>query len=273
MQDPSQPCPRTAPQAKRIQLVAIDLDRRHLTKTEQLGEQVMVKVNAGPAGASQASGVLGSGVYSHNRFGMYIRNHTVPVNPQSSRQQVVRAALSQLTDRWSQVLTAAQRTAWNLYAESTTVLDKFGAPIHLTGFNHYLRSNIPLVQQVQAPVDAGPTIFEVPEADPVFSVSISEATQIATCVYDDTLAWDNETGGFLILFMGSPQNPQRNFFAGPWRTMGVVPGVTGAPVASPVLATCTFAATQTQRVWCYARIARADGRISSPFRADCVVGA
>lgn len=224
-------------------------------------------------GIIQMTGSIAGNTFARNRFGNYVRARTIPTNPNTARQVAVRAALTELTARWSDTLTTAQRTAWNLYGASVIMQNKLGEAINLSGFNHYIRSNAILLHFGLAPVDAGPVVFELPAADPAFAIAGSEAAQQITVTYDDTMNWANETGGHLTVFQGSPQNAQRNFFDGPWRRMGGVSGVTGAPPASPEVMTPAFAIAEGQRDWCYARILRADGRISTPFRADVIVAA
>lgn len=234
------------------------------------GDRVLV--STGPAGAGQASGSMRSDTWSHNRFGMYVRNRTTPVNPNTARQVTVRSALTSLTVRWSQTLTAANRTAWNLYAASVVMKNKLGQDVLLTGFNHYLRSNVPRIQAGIAVVDAGPTIFELPDADPTFAISASEATQTIDFTFDNTLPWAAEVGSYMFKFEGSPQNPQRNFFGGPWRYLGNIDGAVVPPSSPDSETPIPFVVTELQRLWCYARIARLDGRISEPFRSDAFVG-
>jgi len=233
----------------------------------------MVLVASGPQGGGAASGSVGSLTYSHNRFGMYVRNRTIPVNPSSSRQAAVRSCLQQLTDRWGQTVTALQRSAWNTYAANITVKNKLGQDVLLTGFNHYLRSNIARLQASATIIDPGPGIFELPEADPTFAITASEATQQVSFTLDNTLAWANEDDGHLIKFVGLPQNPQRNFFGGPWRLCGTVDGDSETPPSSPDAQDSPWPIVEGQRLWAYARISRADGRLSQPFRADALVGA
>lgn len=233
----------------------------------------MVLVASGPQGGGAASGSVGSLVYSHNRFGLYVRNRTVPVNPSSSRQALVRSCLQQLTDRWGQTLTVAQRAAWGVYASNITVKNRLGQDVLLTGFNHYLRSNVARLQPGATIIDAGPAVFELPEADPTFAVTASEATQQISFTFDNALAWANEDEGHLIKFAGLPQNPQRNFFGGPWRLVGLVDGDSVTPPTSPDAQDSPWPIVEGQRLWCYGRITRADGRLSAPFRADCFVGA
>lgn len=224
-------------------------------------------------GVVQMSGSIAGDTFARNRYGNYARARTKPTNPNTGLQQAVRAALAFLTDRWSQTLTADQRTAWNLYASNVSMKNRLGEVIQLTGFNHYIRSNMIRTQANRPEIDDGPVVFELPAKDPMYAITASEATQEITTTYDDGLAWASETGGFMFLFGGQPQNPQRNFFAGPWRYYGYIPGVDAAPPAGPHVIDGEFAIAEGQHLWCYGRISRADGRLSEPFRSDVLVGA
>lgn len=230
----------------------------------------LVKLGGGVVGIS---GSIAGNTFARNRYGAYMRARTKPINPNTARQQAVRSALATLTTTWSQTLTAANRAAWKLYGESVSMLNRLGESIFLTGFNHFLRSNIPLSQAGGVAVAAGPTTFELPVTDPTFSVAASAGSQEITVTFDDTAAWCDEDEAHMLLYVGSPQNPQRNFFAGPWRYAdklsgdGVTPPETGATIAS------SFVITEAQKIWVYGRIVRADGRLSQPFRANVAVGA
>lgn len=224
-------------------------------------------------GVVQMSGSIGGTTFARNRYGNYARAKTKPINPNTGLQQGVRAALAFLTARWGQVLTAGQRTAWNLYGSNVAMTNRLGETVQLTGFNHYIRSNSFLRVHGKTLVDNGPTIFELPAQDPSFTIAGDEASQQLTVSFDDTMDWDNETGGYLVYYQGTPQNPQRNFFAGPWRLLSFTAGVTGVPVASPVVEANVFAVAEGQRQWAYARIHRADGRVSEPFRDDAFISA
>lgn len=224
-------------------------------------------------GIIQMTGSVAGNTHARNRYGNYVRARTKPVNPNTARQVAVRSAIAYLTERWSETLTAAQRAAWNLYAASVTMKNKLGESIFLSGFNHYIRSNVNSVVIALSPVDAGPTIFELPSKDTTFNVTASEATQNITANFDNTMAWASETGGLLFMFQGTPQNPQRNFFNGPWRFWTAVQGVDPGPAVTPKIAPAVFGIAEGQHIWVYARIMRADGRLSEVFRADCFCGA
>lgn len=219
-------------------------------------------------GIGAISGSIGSWVFARNKGGQYIRNRAIPVNPNTAFQVAVRAAMAYLVNRWANTLTGAQRTAWNLYASNVSMLNRLGEAIYLSGFNHYIRSNMIRKQIGQAIIDAGPIIFELPAQDPTFAFTASEAIQQLVFTYDDTMDWAVEDGSFLLLFEGKPQNAQRNFFDGPWRVTGaesgIDPGGPGGSLARPTV----YGIGELQHLWAYARISRADGRLSEPFRAD-----
>lgn len=219
-------------------------------------------------GITEMRGSIAGNVYSRNRYGAYVRARTVPVNPQSALQTEVRSSIAALAVRWSSTLTAAQRTAWNLYGSSIAMSNKLGETIFLSGFNHFIRSNLFLERNNLTRVDSGPVIFELPAADPLFAITASEATQIVSYAFDTTLAWANEDDGWLIFEMGSPQNAQRNFFDGPWKHVAAAAGAAAGPPVSPAGPASPYAIAEGQRIWAYARILRADGRLSEPFRAD-----
>lgn len=224
-------------------------------------------------GITQMAGSIAGNVFARNRYGNYVRSRTKPTNPNTARQQAVRASLAQLTVRWAQTVTAAQRAAWDLYASNVIMTNRLGETTHLSGYNHYLRSNCAVLQAGGTIVDAGPVIFELPNQDPTFAITGSEATQQISFVFDNALAWANEDDAYLLKYQGLPQNPQRNVFFGPWRFVGKVDGDAMTPPSSPDAQDVAFAIAETQHQWCYARILRADGRLSAPFRDDCFIAA
>jgi len=230
----------------------------------------LIKFGGGVVGMS---GSIAGTTFARNRYGSYARARTKPVNPNTASQVAIRAAMAFLTNYWSQNLTAGQRTAWNLYGSNVVMTNKLGESMNLSGFNHFIRSNTMRKRVGLGVVDDGPVVFEIPTEDPTFSITASEATQQITYTYDDGLDWADENGGWLMMFQGVPQNAQRNFFAGPWRYNTVVEGVNGAPPAGPKVAAAVFAIAEGQHQWAYARIYRADGRLSQPFRADVLIGA
>ena len=219
-------------------------------------------------GIVDARGSVAGNTFSRNHYGAYVRARTTPINPKTDRQIAVRASVAFLSAMWSVTLTAVQRTAWNLYGSSVAMKDSLGATMYLTGYNHFIRSNTIRKMMAWPLVSAGPTIFEIPAHDPTFAVTATEAGQTITTAFDITMAWAVEDDGYIVFFQGKPQNAQRNYFGGPWRYFGGEIGIDpGGPVA-PFVYPVQFAIAEGQRQWVYARILRADGRMSEPFRDD-----
>lgn len=212
---------------------------------------------------AQASGSLDGTVFSHNRFGRYTRNRTIPVDPASARQQIVRTLFAAYAAAWSQTLTAAQRTAWNTYAANVPVINKLGDTVYLTGFNMYIGSNTPRSQAGIGGVLSGPTIFTLPEADTSFAVSASEATQLITVTFDDTRDWCDEDGGFMSVSCGNPQGGQIGYFGGPWRFADSIDGDSITPPTTTETVSAPYTISEGQIIWVRYRIAKDDGRISN----------
>lgn len=223
-------------------------------------------------GIIQASGSIAGNTHARNRFGNYIRPRTKPVNPNSDNQAAIRSALSYLVNAWNVELTAAQRTAWNTYAAAVAMNNRLGETIYLTGFNHFVRSNTEIKRQAITVVEDGPTVLSLPEKDPTFAVAGDETSGNLSVTFDNALGWANEVGGYLFVYMGVPQLATRNFFAGPWQYADKVSGA-ATPPTSPATMTAPMTLTTGQKVWCYSRLVRADGRLSEPMYDSFIVTA
>lgn len=218
----------------------------------------------------EKSGSKGGSTYARNRFGAYCRQRTKPVNPSTPLQQEQRSRFALLTNLWNSVLTPAERAAWDLYAANVPMLNRLGQVINPTGFNHYCRSNSLILQAGGDRVDAAPQIYLKGEQDPTFAVEASESDQKLNVTFDNTLDWANEVAGFMAIFLGSPRMTNINFFKGPWRYTGKIVGATSPP-SSPQALDVSFPVTKGQKIWAQARIIRADGRVSDPFRCAGLV--
>jgi len=221
----------------------------------------------------QISGSIGGITGSRNRFGQYFRQRSMPVNPDTGRQQEIRQHFSNVTARWSQTLTQAYRNGWNLYGDSVVMKNKLGQDVYLTGFNHYVRTNVARLQAGLDEVDIPPVVFSLPAADSTFDAAISEATQLATITFDDTASWCSADGAALITLMTTPKDVGRDYIVGPTRYMDVIEGDSVTPPTSTVTQSVPFVCSENQKVIVYARIATADGRLSEPFRVTPTVAA
>jgi hypothetical protein len=221
----------------------------------------------------EGSGSMGGTTYSHNRYGQYMRNRRVPVNPNTALQDAVRTVFADLAQRWNSTLLTAQRSAWNNYAANVAVKDKLGQDIYLTGLNHYLRSNCALIQGGLTRVDDGPVIFTLPDTDPAFVVTASEETQLLSIAFNEDLDWCDEDGAAMLVSSGIPVNPTVNFFGGPFRFADAIEGDSVAPPTTPQTMTSPWQIAVDQRVYSRARIVLADGRLSNFFGSNFLCAA
>jgi len=214
------------------------------------------------AGIVQMSGSIAGDVHARNRFGNYIRPRTKPVNPHSTRQEKSRTIVSFLAEYWHGDLIDTQRGLWRDYANSVIMKNRLGESIHLTGFNHFIRSNSAQLRMAEAVIPDAPTILNLPEKDPLLVCSeedIAAQTFSFTC---DTDGWapNGDTKFGILLYQGEPQLASRNFFAGPWRYMDFIDATEGAAGTGTVAAGFPFALGQ--RVWFQARVMTLSGRLS-----------
>lgn len=219
----------------------------------------------------QRSGSVGATVYSHNRYGAYIRARSVPVNPNTSRQVAVRNALRALSINWENVLTPAQRAAWEEYGDNVTWKNRLGDTVNLTGLSHFIRSNALRLQSGIAQVDVAPVIFNLAKAEPALVVTASEATQDFTITGQDPNDWIGEVDAWQFFYMGLPQNANIKFFGGPYRLLTATPGA--GPPPFPIVIAAVFPIAEGQRVWVRSRIARGDARLSEFAEVNILVAA
>lgn len=219
---------------------------------------------------AQPSGSLGGIVFSHNRGGQYMRNRSIPTNPNSIFQQTVRAAMASLAARWTDTLTAVQRLAWDTYAENVPLPNRVGDPINVGGLGMYVRSNVPRIQFGLAVVDDAPTTFNLGEWTAPGITSITASTSVAIITFEEADAWLDEDGSAMLIWDSDPKSPGVNYFKGPYKPSGTILGDAVTPLTSPQNVNLTHAPSAGNKTFLKMRVTRADGRLSSIFRDGLV---
>jgi len=224
-------------------------------------------------GISAVSGSIGGTVFSRNRYGAIARNRSIPVNPNSSRQQAIKNIMGSVVASWFNDLSLAQRQAWSVYAAAIPRTNKLGQTITLTGFNHYVRTNISRVSNGFTRILDGPVNLTLPPTDGIFDVAWSEGSQEVSVTFDTNADWVTQDSAFMSIHQGAPQNSAIQFFGNHFRRIGNILGDSGSPPTSPQTIAVDFPIAQTQKVWGFGRVQEVDGRLSDKFRADSVVTA
>lgn len=109
----------------------------------------------------QLSGSAGSTVASHNRYGSYFRNRTVPVNPATPSQTTARALLTGFSQAWK-TLTASQRSGWQQLADLDPIADSQSQSVILAANAYYVRFNTIRNTVGLARLDDAPGAVELP---------------------------------------------------------------------------------------------------------------
>lgn len=214
---------------------------------------------------TKVSGSIGGLTGAHNKGGLYFRARATPTNPNSVYQQAVRNAIAQLTSRWQQTLTPAQRAAWAVYADNVPLVDALGEARSIPPLAHYTRSNVPRLQAAMAIVDDGPTVYSLATFSGV-SFTVDASGDTASVVYVNTDDWADTDGGALLCYFSRPQAQSIGYFKGPYRFAEAVLGSTSTPPTSPEEVDLPFPVEAGALVFGQFRATNADGRLSAPFR-------
>ena len=204
---------------------------------------------------TQASGSVGGLTYTRTPSGMVIRARSMPVNPSTNRQQIIRGAVSTLATYWVETMSDSERQGWIDYAANVTRRNKLGDQIHISGLNEFIRSNSIRLQTGNAMVVDAPTIYDT--GAPMEGGVI---TQAETTPFAVTLTWTGaaDPSTTAVIYVSKPQNSTINFFKGPYQLQEAVG-------AGPGTATLTPGAgwVAGNKIFVRARLYYEDGRLSA----------
>jgi hypothetical protein len=197
---------------------------------------------------TQASGSVGGLTYTRARGGLVMRARAVPTDPNTGRQGAARAAMTGAVTSWLEDLTDGVRANWNLYAGNVPTTNRLGDQIFLSGQNMYVRSYTikdQLLNRLGISTTAGlnaPTVFDLGTfTTPTFTADASAGINVN---FTDSDAWCSENDAFMLIFMGKPCNPTRNYFRGPYSLIGAISGDNSSPPSSPFTISAALCASR-----------------------------
>lgn len=219
----------------------------------------------------QLSGSVGGVVASHNAGGAYLRNRSVPTNPNSLRQQLVRSSVTTAAGLW-QGLTLAQRSAWTAYAVGTPVTNRLGESITLSGWNMFARAVAFFVS-----TDSLGTLPTVAPVTPglanlaIDGVSVLSAASGITVDCPGTLCDDSG-----LISIGPSLSAGQAFFKGPytaWLTVADFSAIDATPTAGNQAVNRYGIPVAGERRPIRIRASDSTGKLSSSFETVVTVGA
>jgi len=169
---------------------------------------------------------------------MYTRARTIPVNPQTSRQVIIRNLMASFSAKWTDTLTQAQRDLWDVYAQTVLVTNRLGDQVQISGQNHYCRANVSRAQANEE-LALTPALSEISVPGTTLllpSLGMVSGDVDATgqdVVFDDTPAWVDNAENALLIYSGKPRTVGRKYFRGPYRLVGIIRGDVTTPPTSP----------------------------------------
>lgn len=223
----------------------------------------MATIKLGPA-ISDIRGSIGGTVFSRNGGGAYAKERIKGTDPRTALQQVVRSIMSGMISAWA-ALTSTVRGDWAVYASQVPFINRLGDSINLSGYNMYCRTKA-ICELINATVPAAaPTVMYLGESDPSVVITPDASSKNVSIVFDNTLGWSGEVGGYLLCYQGKPQPATRNSYSGQYTYVGKVSGA-ATPPTSPATVSLTYTMAAGQKCFMQFRTMRADGRLSAPFR-------
>ena len=130
--------------------------------------------------SSAASGKMGGIVASHNRGGQYFRKHSVPTQPRTAAQKLVRNQLQAFSAAFKS-LTASQVQGWNALALTVTLKSKLGTTYHPTGQQLFVScnkhlANVGITTQLSTP----PAIPSIPGLTTFTATPVGSGTTVTS---------------------------------------------------------------------------------------------
>jgi hypothetical protein len=200
----------------------------------------------------EMSGSIAGNVFSHNKGGQYVRQRTIPTNPNSTKQQQARSILQTLSAAWRGLSTANQ-TAWDNYAAANPALNALGATFLRSGHQAYVGLNARLLLAGVARVDTAPVA-----ATPAELTTITPTLTAPTGISIVFAPTPQPAGTRVIAWITLPGSAGKN----PNLRQARLVGATAAAAATPAVFVSPFPAAVGQVSNLFVGTMGPDGQIS-----------
>jgi len=211
-----------------------------------------------PTIGSKLSGSLGGITASRGRGGGYFRSRVVPTDPNTERQGQVRQNFAALTIEWKDKLSAAQRTAWGVFATNSPLPNRIGEVRAIPALAWYIKANSIRILADRAQVDNAPATFGLAALDAPDNLLIEAGNDLSFILAPGN-GWATSVQGSLLVFVSPPQNPGVEFYKGPFQFAGQVNGAVIPPTGIQLFTTPNVQSAG-QKVFVRLVATQADGR-------------
>lgn len=160
---------------------------------------------------SEIRGSVGGVTFARNPAGPFARAKVIPVDPNSPLQVSRRGFFSTASTAWRDVLSAAQRDAWNVLGTTTLFKNALGDDFNPSGIQLYIRSST--MQQL-----AGLTVVSGPPAIAVVGSGTNVFAHTVTVGIEQTSSTSVPTPlSRMIVYRSAPLSRGISFFKGPFQ--------------------------------------------------------
>src|SRR3989304_8150625 len=87
-------------------------------------------------------GKIGGAIYSRNGSCSYKKNFTMPTNPQTEAQSIVRAVFAAIMQAWGNTLTALERLSWSDGRLNFPFTNNLGQTYYLSASQLFTKLNL-----------------------------------------------------------------------------------------------------------------------------------
>lgn len=210
------------------------------------------------------SGRVGAVVYSRNRHGPYSYAWSPRVDPNTTFQQRIRAALVTILPLW-RAMPPPFRADWDAYAKNVGRVNRLGQLRFLTGFNRFCGALTFRGYSTIAGFIWAPTVFTLARLRPVTYTPFGVGFAIAH--FDLTDPWRRQNGAGVQIYQSRAQSPAVNHFTGPFTAVTHVHGNPASPPTAIAINLIYQPTAQKPYLFFRARCIEADNRMAPPLIA------
>lgn len=193
-------------------------------------------------------GKVGNIIFSRNQGGPYVRSTgPTPADP-TDQQQECRDAMTQLSRDWGTELTEANRRAWQQYARTYKMLDRWGKATYENGYSYFVRCNFNPMRilgtlfyyspPTRAPLHLPEYAFTAAAAENLITIELPIISYPAP---DFQLR--------LWLSIGRPCSPGQSSYMGPWNFVDQNTCIAGIWTREPWTITAPHVLIRGQKIW------------------------
>lgn len=197
---------------------------------------------------SDIRGSVGNETYGRNQGGLYVRARAGPAGPPSAEQDKVTAAMTAVSQAWSNQLTDQNRADWRAYAHKYPEPNRWGHATQTNGYSRYIAAHIHAHIEAQVVIDDDPSPFP-PFPPPVLQHTADSGTGNVTIPMIIGNMPDVPDWAHVRIYWGDEVPAGVNFYGSPWRYAGFNLLVPPTWIWDPLILAYPGGLTQDNRLW------------------------